>query len=483
MGHDESQKGRIMIDIKEMVKPLIELDYDPNYNATLTPDYVYGYYIDSELFYVGIGSDANRSADQQYKRARDIGNHNKYCVDNIDRISIKIEHYVMNKSDAEKIETSLMLSNNLLVSGANLKYSINQKNFWDKIIDLIKGGKPELTDSEIIQIAFQNARGQDRVEPQIVADEIFKHLDIDGKHDVLVVGNKKFGAYNLTEKLVEVIDPNKPINVMVSTSFSILRGQANMGRNNLIINTGTKNFLGETFNDKKFDIIVMNPPWKGIGIKFINHAVDLLKPGGKLVCIVSYNQFTDSFMRPGSFKDLQRRGTFERIESFKGKSQRDHFFQSNRDNPVGEWCWFIWHRTKAKMVTKLVNKLGQEFDYVLKGNEVYIPQLPNEEYYFDWVDGINAYKQDAGKLKEGGQIISRFDGLHVVSRTAHLEFTDIKIGDVIPKTGSTYEGITQEQFVKIFENVSANDLLNLYGVSQGGDRPRTPPLRKDLFND
>ena len=79
----------------------------------------------------------------------------------------------------------------------------------------------------------------------------------------------------------------------------------------------TEDFLTIDFKERKFDVIVKNPPWTKYGTKFITKAVSLLEPGGRLVCVMGLDQFSpldyNEAHVDGTFWWLNQKGTFERI--------------------------------------------------------------------------------------------------------------------------------------------------------------------------
>ena len=247
----------------------------------------------------------------------------------------------------------------------------------------------------------------------------------------------------------------------------------------LTINAGHENFVEQTF-DKKFDIIFMNPPWgDGLGRKFIDKARSLLKKGGKLITIIGYNQFTMN-EGPGSFLNLQQFGTFERIETFKGMFvNRDYFAKFGLKRGVRDWCWFIWRNENIDLNTTIINRLGEEFKYMLLGNERYIPQLPNELDYFDWNlprERPKEHSANSKATKEGAYVILRNNSDSPSGKDTDPEFTDVKKGDDIRRAGVIFYDKSASVLKKLDEDIG---LYNLYSDSSTGDKARTPPLKKD----
>ncbi len=462
--------------IKKMRKQLTEIEYDQNYDTTLTPDYIYGYYINGELFYAGVGSDANASGEGQYKRARDFETHNDQCKANFINIEVKIEEHLTNGKDSKTLETLLIKANNLLEEG-NIIQSVSDKKLYGAIINLIRTTGKEVDIGTMIQLSLRHAKGQNRTESMSLADRISSKIDYNDNHNLLVVSNGQFGGYNIIKSLINNSVQLNKIIVQGTKDFNTLTGEEELNKhNNLIINTRAGDFLQETFPNHNLDIIVGNPPWVGLGNKFINHAANLLPVGGRLVFIAGYNQFTDTKGRPGSFLDLQQRGSFEYIESFKGKTSRDYFYQDTGD-AVGEWCWFIWHKTNVKLVTTIVNKLGEEFEYVLQGNEAFIPQLPNESDYFDWDAGAEMLY-----LTNKTRVIRDSGWCFKMTKSKIHKIWWVNMDSASGEAGLLVKGswVDPDKFKDFFIK-PAIDFHTLYAASKQSDVLRTPPIRKDLL--
>ena len=207
----------------------------------------------------------------------------------------------------------------------------------------------------------------------------------------------------------------------------------------------------------------MNPPWVKIGRLFIDKAIGLLKPNGKLICIIGYNQFANTSGKPGTFNYLQKLGYFQRIEVFKGQTPRDYF------KGRGDWCWFIFINSKAKSTT-IVNRLGETFEYKFKGNEYYVPQIPNETDYFDWDDGTPHKTVNANS-------ISKFKGSYISLRQIKSSIKNIDKGEFILNKGMIFENMSKYTLEKLHKEIP---LYQLYADSKSGDKLRCPPIKKEL---
>ncbi len=467
-----------------LLKDLKDVEYDATYDSTLTQHYVYGYYKDGEIYYAGIGSDANRTGNGKYWRARDFDAHNDLCKLSYSDTVVKIEHYLLDDETAENVETTLMFANNLLEEGANLKYSVRPQKFWTRVIDSFKGQNPDLSYEDTVQLIFESAVGDEKVEPLELTDHILSRINLEPASKGVVIGNNKFGGYNLSKGLVSKTDRNSLIMAFATQDFNTLAGVTRMNKkNNLTINTMADSYMSQSFIGQKVDFIFANPPWKSnktqgiVGAKeFIDKAAFDLKPGGKMAFIVSQVQFTPKPTRkgaiPGSLLDLAQRGTFERIETFKGMSSRDYFNNFGMKQPVGDWCWFVWRKdTMTKSVTKMVNRDGKEFDYVFQDKEYYIPQLQNESEYFDWDTGVYGKWQVVEELDK--------DGVLVVPRTHDVRVINVKKGDLPENAGVLFSTMVSASKLEEFLN-GVPDLYTLYTVSQSGERLRIPPIKREL---
>ena len=212
----------------------------------------------------------------------------------------------------------------------------------------------------------------------------------------------------------------------------------------------------------------MNPPWVKIGTVFIDKGISLLKENGSLVCIIGYNQFTSFFKdKKGTFLDLNKRGTFQRIEVFKDGTKRDIF------NGKGDWCWFIWHNSKESPETTIVNKLGHEFKYKLSGIENYVPQT-RETPGFVFFEGQKLKRYTNGTIASPHILKEDVVLFDITKNKKELKYQ--KKGEKLfkPSTGlpwNTENIIFMEKILKI-ENIH-----ELYTSAMGGGYVRLPLLR------
>jgi hypothetical protein len=225
-------------------------------------------------------------------------------------------------------------------------------------------------------------------------------------------------------------------------------------------------FLKTDINEK-YDLVMMNPPWKEYGVPFINKGVNLLNDGGELVCVMDYNKFTRS-KAPGTFLDLQQRGYFKFIRCDSSRNKSGPF------PGIGDSVAFVFVKGRTGE-TIIKNRVQETFSVQLMGNEKYPPQIPNESDIFDWSkNGIKIAAQGAGQ---------KFDVPTVVF--ANRETVEkMKFGIFDSTSGKNFSGarvqtskIDTKKFKEFLDKWNKVFWDN-YCVSHGW--MRLPPLRADL---
>ena len=220
---------------------------------------------------------------------------------------------------------------------------------------------------------------------------------------------------------------------------------------------------------EKQDVITINPPWKKLGIQFIDKAVNDLKEGGKLVCVMDYNKFTRG-KSPGTFYNLQQRGHFIFIRNDSSRNKNGPF------PGIGDSVSFVFVKGKKSenQRTLIKNRIGELFSYKLKGIEEYVPQIPNEDEIFDWKNGI--------KIPATGASQDFKEPTLVFANRSTWEKT--KIGIFSKKEEKNFSGgaislskIDKDKFLDFLKKWNQVFWDN-YTVSHGW--MRLPPFRKDL---
>jgi len=140
--------------------------------------------------------------------------------------------------------------------------------------------------------------------PRAVVD---KMLEIAGIRPGMTVLEPSAGKGNIADAIRETApDANLSVAEYSQTLQEILRAKG-------------FNLVGDDFLDHRgeYDRIVMNPPFeKNQDIRHVKHAYDLIKPGGKLIAIMSEHPFFGTDKESAEFRDwLETRGTSTKLNS------------------------------------------------------------------------------------------------------------------------------------------------------------------------
>jgi len=249
----------------------------------------------------------------------------------------------------------------------------------------------------------------------------------------------------------------------------------------MIINKYHQDFLESEYPPQS--LIMMNPPWAKIGNQFITKAVNILKPGGELVCIMDYNKFTRYTSKNESmFRKLQKLGHFKFIST--DVSWGNGYFRQ-----VADSVHFVWRKSERNMndyfdtdnnpkPTIIKNRKQEIFDYQLKGNEQYVPQMKNDLDFFDWDNGIVAIscgsKMKFNKNKYGLFLRREYEKsiIKYIPKGAQTNFG----GCMFPADGT--DEVDLEMLEKLIK-YNSKLFYNNYTVSHGW--PRFPPFKRNLL--
>lgn len=193
---------------------------------------------------------------------------------------------------------------------------INEGNYKNAVdaVEALGVKKREPTTEEKIAKAERDLAIGSKIEgffptPKPLAKEMVQKADI---RQGMTVLEPSAGNGNIADSIREegtepdVIEP-----------YSTLRGILEQKKHNLI----GSDFLEET---GKYDRIVMNPPFeRGQDMDHVQHAYELLKPGGRIVAIMSEGSFGRSDKKATAFREWleEHNGTDEKLPegSFTGK--------------------------------------------------------------------------------------------------------------------------------------------------------------------
>ncbi len=231
--------------------------------------------------------------------------------------------------------------------------------------------------------------------------------------------------------------------------------------------TATDDFLTKDFGDQLFDLINMNPPWTKYGIQFINKAINLLKPNGKLVCVMGTEQLAPQSLKntkdKGTFWDLLQRGSFVRFESWRVDGIwgcKPPLFPGTDNH-----CWFIWVKGETLKPFIFNNKTKDEFVYYPTGHEFRPPEIGflNLDIY-DWENGV------------------RNRNTPVITGNIRFRWTKGKVVDMTHKDGSATEfiGVVDPIKTKAFLEEYLG-IMTIYHSKRVTTNIAMPPIRKDLL--
>ncbi len=227
----------------------------------------------------------------------------------------------------------------------------------------------------------------------------------------------------------------------------------------------------ESLPQNKYKLIVINPPWKKLGIEFIKKSIKALVDGGQLICVMDYNKFTTKTLDKYSFFNLQKLGHFDFVscESSRGPS----YFAG-----VADSVYFVFTKThKPKGETTIKNRLHQTFKYQLKGNEFYVPQIPNEDDFFDWKNGIIV--NGCGSTSTWNEDKIAFK---IRKKESLCVFQFVPKGEQVEQGGAVISAnLVDFNTLKTFLLKNKDIIYDHYTVSHGWHR--IPPIKKGLVND
>ena len=328
------------------------------------------------------------------------------------------------------------------------------------------------------QRSFQNYEGKDEQSiihqeietPLELVDELLSYVPEENFKDVL---DPCVGPGNMIKSIVE----NKKY-----SSLTVYDLQKRWTETDLVKHQGIKsyhqswleasNILSDWDTIKYYDLILMNPPWAKIGTQFIQKGIQSLKPGGILIGIMDYNKMTKYTQKsPSVFNKMMKQGYFLFISTDGSRGKGGYF------HGVADSIQFVFKKgTPPKDHKTVIKNRNQEyFEYVLKGNEQYVPQIPNENDYFDWDNGIKVIASPStSTFKEEMYVV-------LIRKTKEKSIVKkLPVGENVGFGGCAVKA-SETDFDKVKDFFLGNCSLfyDHYVVSHGW--PRFPPVRKDLL--
>ncbi len=425
--------------------------------------YIYSYSVNGVVKYIGKGSDGTK----KYKRSKDIKTHNKDCILNSQLIEINIiEHY-------DDLETSTMNEAayikffNLVSNGWNKREELVDNKFYS-ILETI-GGKSH-TIASMIEVILKNSDGSSVVEPDKLSNLIISKLKFK-KGVTSFIGNDGFGGTKLLNEYRKINKNKLEVNFSKEGIYKMI---TDGNQENILLRSGDYLESPTEYNSK--DLIIMNPPWTGIGIEFIDKSLKELKDGGKLVCIMGRDAFSPnekSAKKPGTYWDLLQRGSFESIE-IRRHENRGEVKKGWFDN--APHVWFIFVKGEKGKTFTVSNTLREEFKFTPTGKEYILPSEPFEKTkdYIDWDNGVSSKYGSYAKPSE---------------TTANYTIGVEKLVQMIPKGSSTRSNYfghrdgrdrVDPEKLKSFLDLGGKRFVELYGKHMVAEI-NFPPIKRELI--
>ncbi len=248
--------------------------------------YTYAYMINSKIVYFGQGSDAMKS--NPYGRGYDILGHNKHCVKNADKIEVEILQHFETK-DQVTLEEARQIKRFGLKNLFNLREELTD-NKYAIALGLVKGSSID----EMVDANLKASVGAAKSEPEIIAEKLISKIPNKKYDNILVIGNDGFGGLELTNALAKKFKAN--ISFITQKNFDGLSFAINENTKRKGIKFMKQDFLEEEIKEK-YDLIVMNPPFTGVGIKMIEKATKICTPKGAVAFIGPSNTLAYGFWR------------------------------------------------------------------------------------------------------------------------------------------------------------------------------------------
>jgi len=124
--------------------------------------------------------------------------------------------------------------------------------------------------------------------------------------------------------------------------------------------------------------------------------------------------------------------------------------------------------------TTIVNRLGEEFPFQLKGNEIQPPQLSNEDDYFDWDKGISSLWSQSNE-------VSKYTGYGFkITKKSGVKIWKVVEGQKPPHVAKMFIDVNPKKLKSFLEK---ENFYELYARSQGGDALEFPPVKSELLKE
>ena len=247
-------------------------------------------------------------------------------------------------------------------------------------------------------ISKKAVNNEDTTTPDIAMAEIFasiagsKDYDPENKKILEPNGRVEILKYFINKWGIENVENNY---TMLKNMKGNINGECEESMNNILIIN--KNF--DNWNTKeKYDVIIMNPPFKKWGIRFIIQAMGMLNDKGFLGCVMSptwRSVVTEEGQKNKAYTQMVEKGGFHYIHMYSKEKTSELF---NQD--IGQVDVFVWQKgvkAKAEMVgkgTEIINIFEEKYYYDLTNYTQTVPVMSACIYdmHFNQINGCKWYK-------------------------------------------------------------------------------------------
>jgi len=343
-----------------------------------------------QTVYVGMGSleRANR---------KNYDNEELQKLFNDGLIETKIVHENLTEGEAKRIEALLIAKH-----GIDHLYNetIGTKGYEDDKLDeddvktIYKTGIDQLI--EVVKMSSIDFTIKDRATPVAIGNEIID--TILNSRGFSVDGKKILNPNSRSGELFKQISDRVGIDA-IKNNFTMI--ESDIAKIQVFLSNGNMNgakmqdiiFVNEDFDKwettERYDVIIMNPPFVGVGEKFIKKCMALLKDKGFLGCVMSPTWRSVSSrsgnQRSKTYTKMLEEGGFHYIHMYSSDDTTKAF-----NKAIGQVDTFVWQKGVKIDNTKIINLNGDEFYYDLNNYPQTPPVLPSYIYdkLFDQVNGL-----------------------------------------------------------------------------------------------
>jgi len=299
-------------------------------------------------------------------------------------------------SQAKELEAQLIKQHWHQPQLLNRKQEPVNNEFWD----IYKNVSGPLNIKDRYDAIMNNVRGKDKITPDQIMEEWFSYIPNKYRRPH---GDNQYMEYLVTDpwaryghsiKYINDFNHFSKITAIFENYTKIADGMHNGNMGDKMPNLDIKccDFLKDYNSTKKQDLVILNPPFEGEGLKFIMKSTSLLKKHGHLCVVMSPTWRTISVESDDQdyqsrilYNQLRKKGCFKLIHTYSAKETQQLFGQNIV--PVDT---FVWQKGVEAKETTIINVFGQQFTANLANYPQAFPVLPLDVYdvLFDQVNGL-----------------------------------------------------------------------------------------------